>query len=346
MFERDGAYFSITSTVAIKVLISAITALLLATLPLSVWPAHATQLAFTLAPNNSGVSYQYQWQQGSINKTIEFTLDNAITNRLPISQPNYRSELANRSVTVALLKIAQAFDPKYAYIDVQQHGNDINVSVRARKQSIITEVQQQLRQAQQAAFNQYLSERYYMQYVTPLGQKAIKPDYLKYIQESTPALIPLSQAFYDQIADRSDVHEYLNLLLSWLQSIPYDTIEDRVTSNGSGFAPPLGLLNGNRGDCDSKAVLMASIMRALLPTAPLVLILLDDHAFLGVELKNPLPNAKTINIGGTIYTALEPTGPAQFRVGEIAASSAQKLASGHYTVEHVAPFETSGDVLK
>ena len=46
----------------------------------------------------------------------------------------------------------------------------------------------------------------------------------------------------------------INRLLIWVQSIPYDTLHDRA--NDLGFLAPINVLMQNRGDCDSKSVLM------------------------------------------------------------------------------------------
>ena len=144
--------------------------------------------------------------------------------------------------------------------------------------------EQQMREQEKSAFQQYLYKNYYEQYKTKLNEKAIKPDHLRYITESTRALIPLSQAIYEKLNASSDARKYINLLLAWLQSIPYSTLTDRVSTNGAGFLPPISLLNQNKGDCDSKTVLAAAIIRAFLPRVPMRIIFLRNHALLAVSL--------------------------------------------------------------
>ncbi|MGY0650058.1 MAG: hypothetical protein ACW7DU_18220, partial [Paraglaciecola chathamensis] len=93
---------------------------------------------------------------------------------------------------------------------------------------------------------------------------------------------------------------FLNLLLGWLQSIPYDDLESRVSSNGAGFSPPFTLLSNNQGDCDSKSVLMASVIRALFPDIELVMLYLPNHALLGIAM-SPQKDEASMLINGEEY---------------------------------------------
>ena len=109
------------------------------------------------------------------------------------------------------------------------------------------------------------------------NQRAVKPDHRRYIDETAKALVPVSQAFYEKINTSADARAYFSLLLGWVQSIPYDTLEDRVASSGAGFAPPMGLLLQNKGDCDSKAVLTSALVRAFLPNTEMIMVFLPNQ---------------------------------------------------------------------
>ena len=158
-------------------------------------------------------------------------------------------------MTVALTKAAKAIDPKDAKITIKPLREAINIKVSGTDEEKIEDVQAHLRDVQQNAYDSYLHEHYFTRFTTIFNQSAIKPDHLRYISESVKPLVSVSQAFYEKVASESDSRAYFSLILSWLQSIPYDTLEDRVVSNGSGYAPPISVLMQNLGDCDSKAVL-------------------------------------------------------------------------------------------
>ena len=164
--------------------------------------------------------------------------------------------------------------------------------------------------------------------------KDVKPNHVRYIQESVLPMVPAAQSLYDIVDEQSNARSYLNLLLSWAQAIPYDTLENRVSSNGSGFSPPLAILNQNKGDCDSKAVLAAALIRAFLPNNPMKLVLLHDHALLAISM-TPLATDETINAEGLPFILLDPTGPGQLKLGEVSKSTRQGLASRNYTLETI-----------
>ncbi|MDP5040425.1 MAG: hypothetical protein NWQ26_06095, partial [Paraglaciecola sp.] len=132
----------------------------------------------------------------------------------------------------------------------------------------------------------------------------------------------------------SESRIYVNLLLSWVQSIPYNELEDRMSSNGAGFLPPLALIRENIGDCDSKSVLTAGLIRSLLPEIKLVMVYLPQHALLGISLPHR-SNEQTFNFGGSDYLLMEPTGPALMPLGTVAASSERAINSRLFSYEQV-----------
>lgn len=294
---------------------------------------NAGQLAFDR--NDTGEAYQfsYQWTDaGMAVNDVAFSLDKAKVDALPLTQPNFRPELAQRYITVELLKLARTYDPRTARIDVRQQKDQVLINVRSRSEDTAKQVLNVFEEAREDAYSQYLQEHYFTRYITPMNQKAVKPDHSRYVTENIDALIPLSQAFYDKVSKYSDAREYLNLLLSWVQSIPYDTLEDRSESNGSGFAPPFELLSKNRGDCDSKTVLTAALARAFLPTTDMAIVFLREHALLAIALP-PLAGETTINAAGITYVLLEPTGPALFPFGKVADESLRDISNMQYTIE-------------
>ena len=282
---------------------------------------------------DEGQRFEYKWLDSEgTSRHIVFTLDKSKLSTAPTEQKNYRPELAMRYVTVELLKVARQFDPRDANVKIRQQGDTVLTNVKARSEEKLKVIQGQLAQAKEQAYDDYLDKHYFTRYRTLFNEEAIKPDHVRYMKEMTESLIPLSQAFYEQVDNQADARKYFNLLLSWVQSIPYDALDNRAQSNGSGFAPPIQLLNENRGDCDSKSVLIASIARAFLPDTAMVLVLLPEHALLGIAL-TPKKGEATLKADGKTYVLIEPTGPAQFKFGEIAEASKKDIAKGMYTLE-------------
>ncbi|MCI2285671.1 hypothetical protein L3081_22700 [Colwellia sp. MSW7] len=129
-----------------------------------------------------------------------------------------------------------------------------------------------------------------------------------------------------------NIRKVTDYVLSFVQNIPYATLESRVTSSGTGFNSPAKLLWENQGDCDSKVTLTATILRALMPRIPMVMIFIDQHAFIGIA--TPATTGEmTIEYQGVNYLLGEPTGPGLYKLGKLAPESELAINQGRYVVE-------------
>ncbi|MDC8833076.1 hypothetical protein [Alteromonas gilva] len=299
--------------------------------------SYGEQILYQRVPNAEGMKYTYGWLDHNNNpRKISFVLPLESTQSLPIQQVNYNPNLALRAVEIALIQAAQEIDPRVARFSLTKRYDSLEFSLTGKRQEVINTLQADLKATQEQAMNSYLAERYFERYTTPLLQKAIKPNHVRYIEESTLPLIPLAQSLYEIVDQQANARSYLNLLLSWVQSIPYDELTNRVSSNGSGFSPPLAVLNQNVGDCDSKSVLTAALIRAFLPANAMRLVLLNNHALLAIAL-TPLTKDTTLLIEGLPYVLLDPTGPAHLPLGEVSDLTKQQIASLQYTLEVIPP---------
>ena len=295
---------------------------------------HAEQLAFSKHKQSSTLDFSYQWQDS-------FQQTQSLAFNLPLNQPGQQSHKrfvansAQQYVYIELNKAARQIDPKEARITIKRRTqNNIEVQVNSRSEQMLKKWQAAMQQSEKDAFNRYLHDNYYSRFTSYLGQEAIKPDHIRYISENKLPLLPVAQAIYDTLPVNTESRAYVNLLLSWVQSIPYNALENRLTSNGAGYLPPLGVITNNQGDCDSKSVLMASLIRSLLPDVPMVMIYLPQHALLGISMPFRT-NEPTFEFEGISYLLMEPTGPAVMPLGQIAAKSQSDIASGLYSYEKI-----------
>ena len=143
----------------------------------------------------------------------------------------------------------------------------------------------------------------------------IIPDHLRLMQDSLSTLLPVANALHQKLMNVPS-RQSVGYMGHWLQQIPYQDLSDRAKSAGSSFNPPLKLLQENQGDCDSKAVLLAALVRMLLPDVKLAMIYLPQHAMLALQL--PVKSSDdAVTIDGREYLLLDPTGPALLPPGEI-----------------------------
>lgn len=296
-------------------------------------PLYAEQVSFKKLKQSSQLNLSYQWID-SFSRTQELEFSLPIKQTSGHSHKRFVAELAQQYVYIELLKAARLIDPREARVKVQRGTQNINIQVSSRSQESLDKWQQTMAESEKTAFDAYLQDNYYARFTSYLGQEAIKADHLRYISENINALRPVAQAIYETLALNSESRVYINVLLSWVQSIPYNELEDRVSSNGAGYLPPLAVIKQNHGDCDSKSVLMASLIRSLLPDVKMVMIYLPQHALLGISLPTRTKEL-TFNFGGADYLLMEPTGPRVMPLGEIAATSHNAINSGLVSFEQI-----------
>ena len=104
----------------------------------------------------------------------------------------------------------------------------------------------------------------------------ISPDYISLVKDYEKRMSIVSDAIRKK--DLSD-RELLEKALNFLQSIPYDTLQNRDLESFTGFLPAYSLLDKNIGDCDSKSVALLSIAKTLAPQIESIMVLIPKHAF-------------------------------------------------------------------
>lgn len=293
----------------------------------------AEQSYFLKTESDSGIKMQYRWQDNfGTNRNLSFELDKEKVASQYKAKRIYRPEIARRYVYIQLQKAAQKIDPREARVKFMRKGSEIEFDVDSSSDDIEIKLKSELKMTEESAFDDYLDQNYYSRYESPYGQRGVKPDHQRFVVESVTALLPASQALYEQLDEESTSRAYVNLILSWVQAIPYNTLQDRMTSNGAGYLPPAELIITNKGDCDSKAVLTAALLRSLLPNLHMAIIYLPDHALLGANLPNFEGEEKVIH-GGIEYLLLDPTGPRRMKLGEISDENGRFISGEMYRVE-------------
>ncbi len=119
------------------------------------------------------------------------------------------------------------------------------------------------------------------------------------------------------------------LALAFFQEVPYAVLEDKDRRGGD-FLPAAALLAQNRGDCDSKAVALAAVLRTYAPSRKLVVVTMPEHAILAADVPAESGD-QTIRAQGRQYVALEAAGPALAPVGRVSPHSAKYLRDGRET---------------
>ena len=228
-----------------------------------------------------------------------------------------------KAVTLRVRKAVEAAAAPFGgevQAEVKQAPNGYELSVRVRGgRNRLKQVMTVLRAAAAQADAEYLDEVF----LRPLRGREVVPDYGRLAGRFVAAMRPVAEALLAQLPPTAGARERLALALAFIQSIPYDT-ETAIRRENGYVVPPMMLVQ-NKGACDSKSVALASLLGTLLPELPAAVIVVPEHAFLGVALQ-PQPGERTLSFEGRTYVLMEPVGPGQLPVGQISERSAGMLS--------------------
>ena len=182
---------------------------------------------------------------------------------------------------------------------------------------------------------QWLMQHYFQPFTPPDGGPAIKQDHVRIALESRAELAPLAEQLKQEGATETEARQKtVAHMLDFIQAIPYQLLDSQSGRSGKGFLSPRQVLEQNRGDCDSKVTLMAAMLAQLFPELKQVMVFAPGHALLGVALPAK-PGDETLMWEGESYLLLEPTGPGQFAMGQIASTSKTLIDSKQLNVQPV-----------
>ena len=141
------------------------------------------------------------------------------------------------------------------------------------------------------------------------------PDYNRMIQISKSITKPIYDMIMKKVGNNTSYQKPIDELLKFCQDIPYKIPADLYNNKQTGgiFPPSLALTKGY-ADCDTKAVLFASVLLHN-PRYKIVFITIPGHLFLAVK-GVPKPYQKFITHRGEKYILCEPTGPARLAFGK------------------------------
>lgn len=115
----------------------------------------------------------------------------------------------------------------------------------------------------------------------------------------------------------------ISLALGFFQQIPYVTLDDARRRGGDFLLAP-ALLAQNRGDCDSKVVALAAVLRTYTPMRRLVVVTMPGHAILAADIASD-PEDWAVRSDGRQYVVLEAAGPAMAAIGQVGSLTAKYL---------------------
>lgn len=119
-------------------------------------------------------------------------------------------------------------------------------------------------------------------------------------------VIGVTHEFFLQRDPGKTQSQMINDRLNFLQSITYDALD----SNDFGMLTPIRMLAEKRGDCESKQVYMAGLLKKLYPNRAVYLVLLPDKQHIVSAVEMPEAPAQLSYVkDGKQYLIVDATGP-------------------------------------
>lgn len=291
--------------------------------------AQAQQVNFYKQVNTIQTEFSYLWKHKNDTFQLRFDINNESLGQMPNSPINYNQRLLQDWVYNEVMWVAKSIDPKKSKVKITRKGDRLGFSVESRIPGEAQKILDNLTAAYETAKNDYWEKHFFVQYQSSNGANLIRHDHARYAELSSIELKPIVSAIEKAQQNPGDKREFVNIALSWIQNIPYDRLDNRRTSNAAGLISPRDLLLQNKGDCDSKSTLMAAILKAYNPQIKVEMVYLSDHALLAIAMPSK-PQELTVTSQGISYVLVEPTGPAQYEIGEVAPSTRQELRNSQF----------------
>ena len=255
--------------------------------------------------------FTYQLNASS---TLKFRLDNKLLNQYR-GMRRYMPHMADQAVRHALLRKAAALQHNGVRVQFSPPNLPLQYSVQATEPEKARQVMAALAAEQNKALNDYLAAGYYYLLDDPVKGQGVIPDHLLFMRDALGQLQPVADAFIANYG-KSNIRQIAAQLTAWVQQIPYRDLDDRLESNGKGYAPPVQLIFDHSGDCDSKAVLWATVMRLIFPTLMIKIIYLPDHAIIAAQVP-ATDTEQVIDFADSTLLLIDPTGPAPLKLGQV-----------------------------
>ncbi len=207
-----------------------------------------------------------------------------------------------------------------AQIEIRRDGDRLSWAVQTRdtasRETLIKRLDERFARSQKTYLARHLRQR--------VDEGRIMVDFAAATRALQKPMRTVAKALGATPGIGDDDRARVNLALAFFQQVPYAALGDSVRRGGD-FLPGPALLAQNRGDCDSKAVALAAVLRAYAPWRKLAVIVMPDHAILGVDLP-ARPGERTVRARARQYVALEPAGHAMAPIGNVAPLTAKHLA--------------------
>jgi hypothetical protein len=296
----------------------------------------AKQVSFNRTLVDGQYHFEYQWLDHTDTQyEMAFALDaKQINNSFRHFKALSPSLIKSNSIRAIQQEIAK-YDPRKGRISLVEQPNGVEFKLSSTNRDWLNKTSKELDGMYDKFAQEYIRSQYYTNF-TYFGYRTAstnyyRPDHARFAEESIEMLKPIAEEI-KRILPRVTARGVAQFILSWLQTIPYSEIESRTESNGAGFLPPPRLLTFNKGDCDSKVTLMASLMKLIFPRIRVAIVYIPQHALIGFNVST-LNDDEKLEYDNSTFVLSEPVGPGLLPFAEVSERSQRYIDSGNYSIE-------------
>ncbi len=281
--------------------------------------AQAQQVDFKRISRSGDELLSYRWKDVERHEhAVAFTLTRDAIKEAEASFREFSMDAMWRTLELDLRDEVEKFG-NGARINLSRNIEGLRWTLQAHDQKaadlLSQKVTERLERSQQAYLRSYMRRM--------VGEHRVMVDFAAATTAMQSPLRAVAKALGDVPDVAHDDRARIALALSFFQEIPYAVLEDKQRRGGD-FLPGPALLAQNRGDCDSKAVALAAVLKDFTRWRKLVVVTMPGHAILAVDL--PAQEGDwTIRSGGRQYVALEAAGPAMAAIGKVGNITAKYL---------------------
>jgi hypothetical protein len=280
--------------------------------------AEAQQLDFKRVSRSGDELLSYRWRDSARHEhSVAFTLTRQAIREAETSFDEFSMEGMWKVIERDLRDEVERAGGR---IDIRRTADGLHWTLEARNKAAMEDLTRRVRERLARSQRDYLA-RHGRRLVD--GRRVIV-DFAAATTALQSPLRALTRALGDVPDVPNDDRARVALALGFFQEIPYAVLEDKQRQGGD-FLPGPALLAQNRGDCDSKAVALAAVLRGFTRFRKLAVVTMPKHAILAVEMPAE-PGDITVRQGGRLYVALEPAGPSLAPVGHVGSYTAKYLA--------------------
>jgi hypothetical protein len=281
--------------------------------------AEAQQVDFKRISRSGDELLSYRWKDAERHEhAVAFTLTRDAIKEAEASFREFSMDAMWRTLELDLRDEVEKFG-NGARINLSRNIEGLHWTLQAPDQKsadlLSRKVSERLERSQQAYLRSYMRRM--------VSERRVMVDFAAATTAMQSPLRAVAKALGDVPDVANDDRARIALALSFFQEIPYAVLEDKQRRGGD-FLPGPALLAQNRGDCDSKAVALAAVLKDYTRWRKLVVVTMPGHAILAVDL--PAQEGDwTVRSGGRQYVALEAAGPVISPIGKVGNVTAKYL---------------------